>query len=90
MAQAVHGAIEWAAIGDEDFHQWHKDSNHICVLSASPDQLQSIWREARNQDISWERFCEPDYDNRFTCLVLEPGDKARKLTSQLPLALRGL
>jgi hypothetical protein len=33
-------------------------------------------------------FIEPDFENQITAVCIEPSEKARKLFSHLPLALR--
>jgi len=54
-----------------------------------PDEpsLLKLKKKAEIRGLTYSVFQEPDIDNQVTAIALEPGEKSRKLCSNLPLAL---
>lgn len=88
-AQAVHGALAFAAAHPALTKVWMRESN-VVVLLVVPDgkALNALLRQAQWKQLDHALFVEPDMRNALTCIVLAPGEKAQKLCSMLPLALR--
>jgi peptidyl-tRNA hydrolase len=89
VAQAVHAAISFATRSPELAARWHHESNFLVVV-AVPDEgaLMDLITAARAAGVSDYGVREPDLDDTITAVALEPGRGARRLCSQLPLALR--
>jgi len=45
--------------------------------------------KAKQRGIEYIEFYEPDINNELTAIALEPGEKSKKLISNLPLMLKG-
>jgi hypothetical protein len=52
------------------------------------EQLLLYLEKIKYRDIKHTAFREPDIDNQLTAIAIEPGERSRKLTSKLPLALK--
>jgi hypothetical protein len=89
IAQACHGLRQFVEEHPAIDENWFKTSNYIAVLAA-PDEaaLIRLRDRALSREIACSEFREPDMDDSVTCVVLEPGDDARRLCSNIPLALR--
>jgi len=85
----VHAAFEFAVDHPDTTRQWRLDSNFLVVV-AVPDeaQLHKLDYAADCLGIRSTIVREPDYDNQYTALALEPGSFARKLCAEYPLALK--
>jgi hypothetical protein len=59
-AQALHAGIDYA-MSRADAQVWHKDSNTLVVLKASPAQV-----DRYSQQYNMVRFTEPDLDGALT------------------------
>jgi len=91
MAQTLHAFREFISQYPELESEWYKKSNYICILSANNElELNKLIEKCALNNIKYSIFNEPDYDNALTAVVLEPGDKSKKITSNFPLALKGL
>lgn len=88
-AQAVHGAIAFAAAHPSLTKAWMRESNTV-VLLVVPDgkALNALLRQAQAKQLNHALFVEPDMRHALTCIALAPGEKARELCANLPLALR--
>jgi peptidyl-tRNA hydrolase len=88
-AQAVHSAIQFTQEWPDLLVPWYTDSNYL-VIVAVPDEP-SLWemaKVAREQNIRYSITQEPDLDDKWTAVALQPGDMARMICSCLPLALK--
>jgi peptidyl-tRNA hydrolase len=86
-AQSCHALRAFSEKHPEIDRLWYKTSNNLVVLEAPDEQsLYALHLRARTQGIPHAVFREPDFDNAITALALSP--EARKLVSNLPLALR--
>ena len=88
LAQACHLMREWTENHRDLDNVWYKESNYIACLSAPPEKIESLIDRCKKEGIPFATFIEPDLNNRITGVVLAPCDKARKITSSLPLALK--
>jgi peptidyl-tRNA hydrolase len=89
IAQACHAAFEFAREHPDITHQWMDMSNYICILEAKDElELIDFIDKAYREGIRYSIFKEPDDDNHITCIVLEAGNKSKRLCSRLPLALK--
>lgn len=85
-AQLVHGAIEWVLLYPELTKDWHNISNYVTILAVENEsKLLDLIDKARNKNIRFSVFKEPDQDNAITCIVLEPGIYSKKLCSNIQL-----
>ena len=89
--QAMHAAIQFMFEHPEAAKEWYEISNYLGFLSVANEQeLRSLIEVAREQNIRFSVFREPDIDNQITAIALEAGRKSKKLCSHLQLALREL
>lgn len=89
VAQAAHAAFLFSAEYPSEFQAWHQNSNYLVVVSV-PDEnaLMDLASRALRTDIGVSLFHEPDLNEELTAIAIEPGDTARKLCSNFPLALK--
>jgi len=52
------------------------------------EQLSLLLKKAKFKELKHTVFREPDIGDEITAIALEPGDRAKKLTNRLPLALK--
>ena len=87
--QAGHAAIQFQHEHPEIARSWYQQSNYLIFLSVSDEaSLYSFIEQAKLRDIKVSVFREPDINNEITAITLEPSEESRKLTSNLPLALK--
>lgn len=86
VAQAVHGAHEWADLHPDDYRAWRETSNTVAILGVKDEaHLVEVQEQADLYDIPFATFQEPDMGNSTTVLVLGPHPATRKVTKGLPL-----
>lgn len=89
MAQAVHAAFQFSISWPSVTMPWFANSNFLVIVSV-PDEAalaalaESAWLLGIRRGITRE----PDLGNEMTAVSLAPGDAARRLCANLPLALR--
>lgn len=66
---------------------WQTESNSIIILTV-PDE-RSLYDFCENSGLDYTEFREPDLGYELTAIAIHPCDKARKKTSNLPLAMKG-
>lgn len=89
IAQALHAFREFVFEYSELETSWYKNSNYIAILAGKDeDELINLIGRLEKKGIKFSIFREPDLDNQITAIAIEPGDKGRRITSSLPLALR--
>jgi peptidyl-tRNA hydrolase len=87
--QAAHAALAFSVKHPEITKVWHTESNFLVILTVEDEDALSDLRDtARQRGITHIAFTEPDLDDEFTALALEPSLDAEKLVANLPLALR--
>ena len=66
--------------------QWFKKSNYLVLLTiANEKSLSELILKASNKKIKYSIFREPDLNNEITSIALEPGQKSKRLCSNLKL-----
>jgi len=89
MLQAAHAAIEFQHEHPEIAKEWNTNSKYLIFLSVKDeDQLHKYLEKIKNQNLKYTVFIEPDIGDQLTAIAIEPGDESRKITSNLPLALK--
>jgi hypothetical protein len=85
LAQAIHGARQFAEEHPGIEREWFARSNTVAVLQA-PDEtaLRALILEASERGHRFAVFREPDMGDAVTAVVLEPS--AAKIVRHLPLA----
>lgn len=87
--QSIHAGIQFVFEHPEYAKCWYENSNYLGFLSVENEQeLNQLIERARSQEIKFSIFREPDVDNQITAIALEPGNKSKKLCSNLKLALK--
>jgi peptidyl-tRNA hydrolase len=87
--QAAHAALDFAVAYPEITRAWHDTSNYLIVLAAADeDALTTLASTAWERGLRYSIFTEPDLGDAITAVVIEPGEAASRLCSNLPLALR--
>lgn len=89
MAQTAHAMAHFFAKHLQIALEWERDSNYLVIVSA-PNEGLLLGLETTCWGLSLEHYLvrEPDLDNEATAIALAPGDAARRMCSQLPLALK--
>ena len=87
--QAAHAAIEFQHEHPEIANNWNTYSKYLVFLSVeNEEELKQLIQKFINYDLQHVVFIEPDIDNQITAVCVEPSILSRKLTSNLPLALK--
>ena len=82
----MHAAVDWAFAHPKIAVGWHDKSNYIVVLVVKNEQLlNKLLTKAKEKNIICLPFVEPDLDNQLTAIALSPGDKSKRLCSNLKL-----
>lgn len=88
MAQASHCAIQFVFDHNEIASLWHKTSDYIVILNINnEEELKKLISEAEAKGIKFSTYREPDLENQFTGVALEPGKQTKSLCRGLKLAL---
>jgi hypothetical protein len=90
LAQALHAAIEFANDHPSVQARWHALSNSVVVMSATTEQLHQLLDRCQDRELQHSVFVEPDMDDRLTAVCVEPTREGKRVTSNYPLALKGL
>lgn len=85
-AQVAHVAFQYATRHPEITLEWLRDSQYLIVLTVPDEEsLVLLATRALEAGLVIESWHEPDFNDQFTALALQPGEVARRLTSNLPL-----
>jgi hypothetical protein len=71
----------------EKASQWN-NNYLICLSVENENQLKTLLEKIGMNDIPVSYFLEPDIGFELTAIAFEGTEKAKKLTSSLPLALK--
>ena len=89
--QAAHASIEFQHEHPEISKNWNTNSKYLIFLSVEDEQtLHFFLEKIKFYDLKHTTFTEPDIGDQLTAICLEPSERAQKLTSNLPLALKEL
>lgn len=84
--QTAHAIADFAHEFPDQFKKWKQESNSIICLSVKDEQeLEKFCTTLDKKEIKYVKFYEPDVNNQLTAICLEPSERARKVTSYLPL-----
>lgn len=87
--QSIHAAIQFAMEHPDTNKEWFEKSNYLGFLSVSnEEELVRLAERASSLGIECSVFREPDVDNQVTAIAIAPGNKSKKLCSDLKLALK--
>lgn len=86
LAQAVHAAFRFAHDWPETVHEWVEESNFLVIVAAP--EIAPIVGRCNEEGLRYSIAVEPDLDNQWTAVALQPGVDARRLCANFPLALK--
>lgn len=91
LTQTVHAMADFSISHPREFQQWHSSSNYLACLSVKDEQsLQALEFKLLSEGIKHTTFREPDIQNQITAIAIEPSDRAKRICSSFPLALKNL
>jgi peptidyl-tRNA hydrolase len=90
-AQVCHAAFLFARQHPSITGPWERDSQYLIIVTV-PDEIALIALASRAlaSGIEVSTWQEPDLADQKTAVVLQPGDVARRLCSNMPLFGRPL
>lgn len=89
LAQAVHAAIQFGQEWPELHTQWYTESNFLVVVALKDEAaLKELAENARLLEVKYSAVQEPDYNDAWTAVALEPGETARMMCAYEDLALK--
>lgn len=90
MVQSLHAIVEFSLKFPLKTISWNKLSNYLAALTVKDEEdLIKLKLKLDELGLDYVAFTEPDIDDQITAIAIEPGKKAKKLTSSMPLALKG-
>lgn len=85
----IHACIDFIFKFPFLSYRWHKQSNYIAALSVADETaLTELISILKQNKIRHSVFREPDISNEITAVAIEPTDKAKRICTGLPLALK--
>lgn len=91
LVQSNHALVEFSIHFPKLTKRWHEESNYIAGLSVRDElHLLELCEQCVSLGLKCSLFREPDIDHQATALVIEPCDDAKRLTNNLPLALKDI
>ena len=87
IAQAGHAIAQFVLDHPEQANQWN-NNYLICLSVENENQLNNLSVKIQAEGIPMSYFLEPDIGNQLTAISFIGTEKAGKLTSSLPLALK--
>ena len=89
LAQSLHVSLEFFYKYPDITKNWIHNSNYLICLSVKDmGELIALASKAKERNILYVEFHEPDLNNELTALCFEPTIEANKLCSYIPLALK--
>ena len=88
-AQAVHAAIDFTLRHPMITQHWHDTSNNVVVVNV-PNKAHLMGLESCALTLGLKHYLvtEPDLDDTYTAIALEPGPLAKRMCASFPLALK--
>jgi len=91
LVQSAHAVADFVLEHPAEAKEWHEQSNYIVCLSTENElSLIDLISKLTRNGIKHTIFREPDIDNQITSVAIAPCEEARRMTSSLPLALKGI
>ena len=87
IAQAGHAIAQFMLDHPEQANQWN-NNYLICLSVEDENQLNNLLVKIQKEEIPVSYFLEPDLGNEMTAIAFQGSEKASKLTSSIPLALK--
>ena len=87
IAQAGHAIAQFMLDHPEQANQWN-NNYLICLSVEDENQLNNLLAKIQAQGIPVSYFLEPDIGHELTAIAFQGTEKASKLTSSIPLALK--
>lgn len=85
-AQIVHAVVEFCLKHSSHILNWHSHSNYVAVLSVPNEiELMRLLIEAKDANVAYSAFKEPDLEYEYTAIALESSKASRALTEKLSL-----
>ena len=89
--QSIHSGIQFQHEHPEIAKHWHSTSDYLALLSTEDEQsLLSLLEKCRKNGLHCSVFTEPDIGNQVTSIAIEPSPITKRLTCNLPLALKNI
>lgn len=89
IAQSGHALAQFMLDHPEQASQWN-NNYLICLAAENEEHLKKIMTKLYANGIVTSHFLEPDIGFELTAIAFEGTEKAGKITSSLPLALKNL
>lgn len=87
IAQTAHAVAEFAKNFNDEFLDWHNNSQYIIILSSENEEtLKALYHKAISNNLDVISFKEPDIDYQVTSIAFSPDPRNKKFLSKLPLA----
>lgn len=88
--QPAHALARFATKFPGCFRRWENYHKNLVILAVRNEkELTALLDKAEEKRIRCVEFKEPDIGNEMTAIALEPCDETYRMTSSLPLALKG-
>lgn len=89
VVQSAHSLADFAVKYNEEFREWHFNSNYLCCLEASESRIEIILSKLDELKIKYSVFLEPDIGNQMTAVAIEaiPTELHKQLFKTLKLTL---
>lgn len=87
--QSCHALRQFTAEHPDIDSEWFTKSNYLALLSASDEvELMRLIVKAKDHNVRWSAFREPDVGGAITAIALEPSRSAAEICKDLQLALK--
>ena len=88
--QCCHALRQFVAEHASIDREWFEGSNVLVLLAVENEPaLRELAHRARDKNLRWAGFWEPDLHGELTAIAIEPGAPARRLCRGLALAMNG-
>lgn len=87
--QSCHAMRQFTADHPDRDGEWFKSSNYLALVSVADEvELMRLIAAAKDHDLCWSAFREPDIGGQITAIAIEPHPKTVELCHMFPLALK--
>jgi hypothetical protein len=89
--QSCHVMRQFTADHPELDGEWFTKSNYLALLSVADEvELMRLIVSAKDHNLKWSAFREPDIGGAITAIAIQPHPKTVEMCKTLPLALKEL